>query len=206
MKTLRLHAILLWCALACGCRLIPMRHVAQTPSVSIVENDKGKTVKVDGDAKVPSKVDTKAAESRIPIPEGTKVEFNESLGTLTFVLSKPSVFTSERKETDITGPVSHEPDKAPTIKEEMDAKSDFWISLGLRVGVAVGMAAAIFGLVRDWNMVMYGGASVAGACLFGLFVVKHPILLLIIGLGIAIAIAGPTIWHTKLKAKQPAKK
>jgi hypothetical protein len=100
--------------------------------------------------------------------------------------------------------VAFTPDKPPTIGEEKSAQADYWTTLGLRVGIAVGAALAIFGLVRGWDMVMYGGAAISGACLFGLFVQKHPTLLLIIGLGAALVVVGPIIWHTKLKRLAPA--
>ncbi len=186
-----------------GCKSAPARHIAQTPEISV---SKEGSVAIKGDSQIQPKVDTKTTGSKMALPEGTKLEFNEKLGVFTIVLSKASELAVNRQETAIQGPVSFTPDKAPTVKEESDAKSDFWTTLGLRAGAAIGVALAIFGLVRAWDMVMYGGAAVAAGCLFGLFVQKHPVLLLIIGLGIALVVAGPLIWHTKLKKITPPEK
>lgn len=176
------------------------RHIATSPSVSVAKDG---VVEIKGDAQVAPKVDTKRTDSKMALPEGTKLEFNEKLGVFTITLSKPSELAVNRQETAIAGPVAFTPDKAPTVAEEAEAKSDFWTMLGLRAGIAIGAAACIFGLVRGWDMVMYGGAAVAGASLFGLFVHKHPTLLLIIGLGVALVVVGPLIWHTKLKKLTP---
>lgn len=193
-------SIILLSLLVSGCKNAPARHIAQTPEISV---SKEGSVAIKGDSQVQPKVDTKATASKLALPEGSKLEFNEKLGLFTITLSKSSELALNRQETAISGPVSFAPDKAPTVKEEADAKSDFWTALGLRAGAAIGVALAIFGLVRAWDMVMYGGAAVAGGCLFGLFVQKHPILLLIIGLGVALVVAGPILWHTKIKKIQP---
>ena len=75
-----------------------------------------------------------------------------------------------------------------------------WFWLGLIVGVS----AAIFGLVRAWNLVMWGGVAVAGACAFGIFVQQAPWLFAIIGAGVALKFAGPYIWHTQIKPTVPS--
>lgn len=182
--------------LLCGCNMLPKRHIAVSPAVTVSEAGK---VEVSGDAQVAPKVDTKKTDSKMALPEGTRLEFNEKLGVFSITLSKPSELALNRSETAIQGPVAFTPDKAPTIAEEKEAQADFWTTLGLRVGMALGAAVAIFGLVRAWDYVMFGGAAVSGACLFGLFVQKHPGLLLIIGIGASLCIVGPLVWHTKLK-------
>jgi len=183
-------------ALVVSCKTAPVRHVAQSPAVSVTQAG---AVEIRGDAQVAPKVDTKRTDGKMALPEGSRLEFNEKLGVFTITLTKASELAVNRQETAIAGPVAFTPDKAPTVMEESQAKSDFWTTLGLRIGIAVGTAAAIFGLVRGWDMVMYGGAAVACASLFGIFVQKHPTLLLIIGLGLALVVVGPIIWHTKLK-------
>jgi len=72
----------------------------------------------------------------------------------------------------------------------------FWI------GTLVGLAAGIFGLVRGWDLIMYGGGAIAAACLFAIFVQNYPWILAIIGIGAALAVAGPYLWHTKVKHLQ----
>lgn len=183
-----------------GCKNTPVRHIAVSPAVSVSQAG---AVEIKGDAQVAPKVDTKRTDSKMALPEGTKLEFNEKLGVFTVTLAKASELAVNRQETAIAGPVAFTPDKGPTVAEESAAKSDFWTILGLRAGIALGAAACIFGLVRGWDLVMYGGAAVAGASLFGLFVQKHPTLLLIIGLGVALVVVGPLIWHTKLKKITP---
>lgn len=190
------------CAILClllvsGClSKLPVRHIAESPAVTVSEAG---VVKVSGDAQTPSKVDTKKTDGRFTIPEGSRFEFNEKLGVMTLVLSKASEMAVNRTETAVQGPVAFTPDKGPTVGEEMQAKAGYWTHLGLMAGMVAGAAAAIFGLVRGWNYVMYGGSAVSAACMFGLFVQKHPALLIIIGLGATLAFVGPLIWHTKLK-------
>ena len=174
----------------------PVRHVAESPSLVVAP---GGQVEMKGDTPVQPKVNTATGQSRITIPEGSRIEFNEKLGTMTFWMPKAAEFVSNSTQTAIEGPSSFTPDKAPSVKEEMDAKSDFWTVLGLRSAVALGVFAIIFGMVKDWNLVMYGGIGLAGAGLFGLFVQRHPILLAIMGIGVAAAVIGPTLWHTKIK-------
>lgn len=184
-----------------GClNKVPIRHIAEPPAVVVSEAGK---VEVSGDAKTPSKIDTKKTDGRITIPEGSRFEFNEKLGVMTLVMAKASEMAVNRTETAVQGPVAFTPDKGPTIGEEMQAKAGYWTHLGLMAGMVAGAAAAIFGLVRGWNYVMYGGAAVSAACMFGLFVQKHPALLIVIGLGAALAMVGPIIWHTKLKKLEP---
>lgn len=160
-------------------------------------------VKVAGDAAVAPKVDTKSSASKVTIPEASTIVFNEKLGTMTLTFSKASEITVSKNETAIQGPVAFTPEKGPTVAEESKAKADFWTLLGLRVGTAVGTALAVFGLVRMWNLVMYGGVAIAAACLFGLFVHSHPVLLLFIGLGVAAVVIGPTVWHLQIKKLVP---
>lgn len=174
----------------------PTRHIAESPAISVSETGQ---VKVSGDAQTPSKVDTKKTDGRLAIPEGSRFEFNEKLGVMTLVMAKASEIAVNRTETAVQGPVAFTPDRGPTVGEEAQARAGYWTHLGLMAGMVAGAAAAIFGLVRGWNYVMYGGSAVSAACMFGLFVQKHPALLIIIGLGAALAFVGPIIWHTKLK-------
>lgn len=179
-----------------GCPSVPKRHIAVSPTVTVLPSGQ---VDLKGDAQTPPKVDTRKSDGRMTIPEGSRFELNEKLGVMSLTMAKASEMVLNRTETAIQGPVAFTPDRGPTVREEMDAKAGFWIRLGLMAGAVGGAAASIFGLVRAWDYVMYGGAAVSAACLFGLFVQTHPILLLIIGLGVAIAVAGPVLWHTKLK-------
>lgn len=194
--TIALPIILASVLAMASCQNKPVRHVAESPSLEV--SDRG-AVAIKGDSQVQPKVDTKKSEATITLPEGSTFDFNEKLGTVRLTLSKASQMAVNRTETAIEGPRSFVPDKAPTVGEEKKAQSDFWVNLGMKAGLAIGVALAIFGLVRGWDMIMYGGGAVAGACAFGIFVEKHPILLTIIGLGVAVSVVGPYLWHTKLK-------
>lgn len=186
-----------------GCKTGPVRHIAESPTVSVSSSGQ---VDMAGDAQVPTNVNTKKTDSSLKLPEGSKLEFNEKLGVFSVVLSKASEIALNRQETAVTGPVAFAPDKGPTVGEEANAKGAFWTVLGLQACLVIGGAAAIFGLVRDWNFVMYGGVSIAGAALFGLFVHRHPTLMIFIGAGAGLIVMATIIWHTKLKhLVQPTK-
>lgn len=186
---------LLFCFFLSGCFGTPKRPSIVTPTITTTPT----TVELKGDAQIPAKVDTKKTESTLTIPEGSRFEFNDKLNTLSLTLARATTMTTQRHEQAITGPVAFMPDKAPTVQEISDAKQSFWVGLGLKAGLAFGSAAAVFGLVRDWNLVMYGGAAIAAACAFGLFVEKHPILLMAIGLGVAAVVIAPILWYSKIK-------
>jgi hypothetical protein len=194
----------LLCLMLGGCKTGPVRHIAVSPTVEVSESGK---IDLQGDAQSPAKVDTKKTDSTLKLPEGSKIEFNEKLGVFSITLSKDSQIALNRTETAVQGPVAFVPDKGPTVAEESEAKADFWTTLGLRAGVVTGIALAIFGLVRHWDLVMYGGGAISAGCLFGLFVQKHPILLIVIGIGAALAGVGPILWHAKIKrlANNPQK-
>lgn len=183
-----------------ACSTNPVRHIAVSPEVNVSETG---IVKVTGDSQVAPQVDTKKTGSRMIVPEGSRFVFNEKLGEMTMVLSKASEIAVNRTETAVKGPVAFTPDKGPTVGEEMEAKSSFWTVMVLRSALLIGGCAAVFGLVKDWPIVMWGGVSMATASLFGLFVNRHPVLMMIIG-GAAAAIAVATfVWHTRLKKLEP---
>lgn len=179
-----------------GCQNKPVRHVAEPPVLEV--KPKGEVL-MKGDSQVQPKVEIKKDESVIILPEGSTFDFNEKLGTIRLTLSKKSQITLNRTETAIEGPKSFTPDKAPTIQEEKRAESDFWTDIGMKVGMVLGGAIALFGLVRGWDMVMLGGAAISGASMAGIFLSRNPGLFLLIGGGLALSVAGPYLWHTKLK-------
>ena len=172
------------------------RHIAESPKVEVGSDS---SVKMGGDSQVAPRVETKKADARFTVPEGSRFEFNEKLGVMSLVLAKSSEIALNRTETKVEGPKSFQPDKAPTIKDELEAKADASLKVWFGVGSAIGIALAVFGLVRGWDFVMYGGAAVSAACLYGLFVQKHPLITGVVGIGIALAVFGPMMWHFKLK-------
>jgi hypothetical protein len=179
-----------------GCQNKPVRHIAEPPVLEV--KPKGEVI-MKGDSQVQPKVDIKSSEATITLPEGSTFDFNEKLGVIRLTLSKASQMALNRTETAIEGPKSFTPDKAPTIQEEKRAESDFWTDIGMKIGMVLGGSIALFGLVRGWDMVMLGGAAISGASMAGIFLSRNPWLFLLIGGGLALSVAGPYLWHTKLK-------
>lgn len=164
--------------------------VVRTPSSQITQS---------GDVAVPTQVHTTTTKTEVPIPAGSRITVETPAPTAATV-SLPSPVLSQSVTTEsITGPSSFTPPVGPTPSEQ----SAGTVKLYSWFGVIIGAMAAIFGLVRGWNMVMYGGIAIAGACLLAIFVQAYPWLFAIIGLGAGIAYAGPYIWHTKLKPTVP---
>lgn len=159
----------------------------------------GVTVSQEGDAKTPAKVETNTATRTVPLPAGTSIIFDEKLGTVTLQLSKDSTLRTETRIERAEAPQAFTPPAPPSPVEETAAKVHGWFWVGLVIGVA----GALFGLVRHWDFVMYGGIAIAGGCAFALFVQAHPLVFVLIGLGVALKVVGPLVWHTKLKSDSP---
>jgi len=186
----------------CGCHMMSaLRRTPEPPKATVTAAQT--TVTQSGTAQTPATAKTEANAQSIPLPAGTVVWTDQQTGAIRYTLSRDSVLTSTQRTEQATAPAAFQPPKPPTIAEEKEAQADFWTTLGYRIGVAVGIAAALYGMVNAWPMVMWGGAAVSGACLFGLFVKSHPALLLIIGLGVTLKFVGPLLWHTQLKHLTP---
>lgn len=179
-----------------GCKQLPVRHIAVSPTVQVSPTG---GVTLTGDAKTPTKADTSQTDSVLPIPEGSTFVFDEKKGLMTLTLSKASQLAVNRSETRVEGPVAFTPDKGATVGEELDAKAEAKVKLGLYAALVVGGALAVFGLVRGWDLVMYGGAAFSSAAALGLFWQRNPLIAGLAGAGVAAIVIGPLIWHTKLK-------
>lgn len=158
-------------------------------------------VKQAGDVAQPAQVTTSTTKTELPIPAGAKVSIEIPVPVEGKPTPPPVVLSSVTTTEHVVAPTSFQPPAPPTPAQLADGQMKVWFWIGL----IVGGAAALFGLVRGWNMVMYGGLCVAGACAFGIFVQNSPWLLAVIGLGVALKIAGPTLYHTvvkKLEEKQ----
>mgnify|MGYP000125473080 CR=1 FL=1 len=164
----------------------------------------GTVVEQKGEAQTPATARVEEKRQTVTLPTGTVVWQDAKSGEIKYRLDVPAVLAAETKVEQATAPAAFTPPAAPTVKEEAEAKADYWTIIGYRVGVFVGIAAAIFGVTRNWPMVMWGGISVAGACLAGLFIKSHPVLLVFIGAGVLLKVVGPLLWHTKLKHLQPS--
>lgn len=157
------------------------------------------TVTQKGEAQTPATASAATTRRSLTLPAGSVVWQDASTGEIRYRLGNDTPITTEVRTEHVNAPAAFTPPKPPTVAEEAEAKADFWTRLGLQAGIFVGGAAGIFGLVRAWPMVMWGGVAVCGACLFGLFVKNHPALLIVIGLGVALKFVGPLLWHTKVK-------
>lgn len=193
-----------------GCSLI---HKVTDPKATITAPS-GAVLTQTGAAQVPAKIDTDTTKTTVPIPAGTEIIVDRSQlpgvqwqdgkvsGPLTLRLARDTVLTSETRSEHATAPQAFTPPAPPTPGQLADAKASGWFWAGLVAGGAV----ALFGLVRGWDFVMYGGAAVSGGCALGLFFQKHPLLFTLIGVGVALAVAGPYFWHMHLKHLEPEKK
>lgn len=185
-------AVVLLLLMTCsGCALV---HRVLSPTATVT-TPMGTVLTQTGDAQVPASVSTKTATQTMTLPAQSAVWVNAQTGALEYRLSKDTPITTVTKTEEAKAPQAFTPPAPPTLADESEAK----MVLFYRIGLCVGIAGALFGLVRDYTFVMIGGSCVAGACLFGLFVQSHPALLVIIGCGIALKFVGPYIWHTQLK-------
>jgi hypothetical protein len=189
-----LFAVVFLC-LPSGCAL---SRVVKAPTATTTTGNA--TVTQTGNAATPAKAESDTQSAVVPIPSGSTVVFNEKLGTLAVTLSTDSTLTMTTRRDVVTGPQAFTPPAPPTPSEVADGHA-VWV---YRLALLIGGAAALFGLVRGWDFVMWGGGAVAGAAGVGLFVQSHPLLVGVIGGGVALAVAGVVIWHTKLKHAAPA--
>jgi len=165
----------------------------------------------------PARAETVTSRATLPLPTGTKVEISGGGGTsqggrtgvpstlsvppsLAVTLPAPAVLSVETVSERVSGPQSFAPPSPPS-PVELAAGKAAWL---YRVGLLLGIAAGVFGLVRGWDFVMYGGGAVAAACGFAMFAEAHPVVLVVIGIGAALAVVGPVLWHWKLKHVEPA--
>lgn len=203
MKTAIANALLLIGLLLAGCALLPksIRRNAVPPAATVTAG--AATVVQTGEAAQPAsaKVETKAQS--VTIPAGSTVWQDKETGEFRYTLGAAVPLRFEARTESVNAPGAFQPPSAPSVAEEKAAQADYWTTLATRAGLCLGLAAALFGLVKDWPLVMWGGAAIAGACLFALFVQRHPALLAVVGIGAALAVAGPYLWHTKIKPKEP---
>jgi MFS family permease len=72
----------------------------------------------------------------------------------------------------------------------------------MRLGLVAGIAAGVFGLVKGWDFVAWGGGAIAAGCVAGMALASvPPWLWAVFGVGAAACVIGPVIWHTKLKPR-----
>ncbi len=194
--------LLLWLPAFTGCQSKPFAAVRTAAGV----------VTQRGPVSVPARAETVTSRASLPLPAGTRVEvFNpervsvktetaantENPAGMAVTLPAAAVLSVETVSDRVSGPQSFAPPSPPS-PVELAAGKAAWL---YRIGLLIGAAVAVFGLVRGWDFVMYGGAAVAAACGFAMFAESHPVLFFVIGGGIVLAVVGPLVWHLKLKPK-----
>lgn len=183
--------LLLLCLLSSGCGTLARFHKAATS----VKLPSGTELHQTGDVAQPAQTTVTTTKTEAPIPPGSRITI-ETPVTLAGGRPQPPASLSTTTTTEhAVAATSFAPSAPPTPSQLADGQAKLWFW----IGTFIGTAAAIFGLVRDWNFVMYGGLAVAGSCLFAIFIQAHPLIFVLIGVGIALKFVGPIIWHTKLK-------
>ena len=174
-----------------SCHLLQLR---PKPPVLKVQTPAG-LVQQTGQAEKPAQVNQTQSQAKLEVPAGSKLVIDEVKHTTEVVVAKDTTFVAKQDRAEITTPTAFAPPMPPTPTQLADGQVHGWAWLG----VAVGTAAALFGLVRGWDFVMWGGVCVTSASLLLLFVSQHPIVFALLGAGVAIKVAGPVLWHTKIK-------
>lgn len=183
--------IILLCLILSGCsRLAFWSALPKTPETKVT-TPTGANVTMTGDAKTPSKVDTNVTVSSLQLPSGQNIRFNASLGTYDFTLSQPTTIETKATNTKVEGGIAYDPPKAPTLSEVKTETRKTW----LYIAGFIGCAAALYGLIKDWHVVMVGGLCVAGAAVVGITISDYPWILPVICVAAGFAVAGPYIWH-----------
>lgn len=153
-----------------------------------------------GDAARPATAAEASTRTETTIPPGVDVTAHPD-GRITWRNAAPLALVSTHTAATATGPAAFQPPAPPTPAEEAAGRAALWMRLGLVAGVA----AAVFGLVRGWDFVAYGGGAIAAACVVGLSLAAVPAWLwAVFGLGAAACVLGPVLWHTRLKHTGPA--
>lgn len=184
-------AAFIFAALLVGCRV--------SAPAGMVEAGGSKLTQT-GAAQVPASAETVTNRATIPLPKGTEIRVvpvfpDRPEQGFAFTLPEAAPLMVESTAERVKGPQAFTPPAPPSPAEISTGRA----VLGYRIGLALGIAAAIFGLVRGWDLVMYGGGAIAAGCAFGLFVQSHPVLFALLGVGVALAVVGPWLWHSKLK-------
>jgi hypothetical protein len=148
-----------------------------------------------GPAEIPAAVEVADTVRTLPIPKGSQIVSNAEAHTITVLPAAPTTLTETTRKETATGPQSFQPPAPPTPAEIATGRA----TLYFQFGIAGGLALALFGLVRGWDFVMYGGSAIAGGCTLALLIDRNPLMFALIGVGLALCIAGPLLWHTKLK-------
>ena len=177
---------------------MPWKSKPAPPALSVT-TEGGTRILASGDSPVAPKVGSLASRTAFRLPVGQAFSFDAQTGKVEVLkLSKDTDVVTTSEKLDIEGQHSFTPPAAPTIAEVKNEQRKSWMYISFFVGICAG----IFGLIRDWHLVMLGGVVVAGASVVGLFVVSHPIVTYILIGGVTLALTGPYLFHI-MKVKTP---
>lgn len=161
----------------------------------------GTSISQDGAAAAPASANKTTTQTAATIPPGVAVTAHAD-GSLTWTTAAPLSVVTTRTAESVTGPAAFTPPAPPTPTEEAAGRASLWMRLGLVAGIALG----VFGLVRGWDFVAYGGGAIAAGCVAGMALASIPgWLWAFFGVGAAACAIGPLIWHWKLKPRLPPK-
>lgn len=199
-------ALCFWCCfLALGFPLIMLsgcatgRNPPRSPS-STVTTAGGGSFTQSGDAATPANVSTSTGRSSFTVPANVPVRV-EPDGAALFTSPAPLTFSASFEAVHANGPAAFTPPAPPTPTDEAAGRASLWFRLGL----AAGIAAGVFGLVKGWDAVAIGGGAVAAACLVALSLAAIPVWVWIaLGVGAAAIVGGPALWHLRVKHMTPA--
>lgn len=185
-----------WLLMPAACAVIPKPAKPARAAVSAGSA----AVSQSGAAEVPARATVAEKSNSVPLPAGSELLFDVELGRLAAVkLSQASTLTtSERTET-AEAPRAFTPPAPPSPAEIAQGKAVLWAWAGLIAGAAAGL----FGLVRGWDFVALGGATVAIACACAIFVVRHPAVFAVVGIGAGVICTAVAVWHLRLKRLAP---
>lgn len=165
-------------------------YVPKSPTSTVTTTD-GTVITTTGDTPTPPKSEITKTKTTLPLALGQALVFDSRNGKLELTLSRDVTLTNEVTQTKIEGPTSFKPPAPPTISDVKKEERKTYLYVVLFLGVA----AAIFGLVRDWHVLMVGGACVAGAAYLGIFVTDHPVITILVCAAGGFMVAGPYVYH-----------
>jgi hypothetical protein len=190
--------LVLFAALCCGCSSLTGRARVAAPAATVTGPGGASLVQA-GDAQTPATAATSAGRSAFTIPQGQPVSLAPD-GTATFTAAAPIVVTASFDTFKASGPSAFTPPAPPTPTDEAAGRASLWFRLGLALGVATG----VFGLVKGWDAVAIGGGAVAVACLVALSLAAIPVWVwIVLGVGAAAIVGGPALWHLRVKHLTP---
>lgn len=193
MKSAFVLLIILLAALLAGCAGWRSGRPDTPPRVAAAVG--GLPFEQTGAAAVPATAASTTTTTAATIPPGVAVTAAPD-GSLTWTTAAPlAVVTTIRADT-ATGPAAFTPPAPPTPSDAAAGRASLLMRLGLVVGVALG----VFGLVRGWDFVACGGGALAAGCVVGLSLAAIPAWLWVVfGIAAAACVLGPVLWHWKLK-------